>query len=90
MIALPVAHSFIVTLAPDKMRGRFMGVLGMAWSAATMIGPAVGLLLFAHSPVLLWISCGALGLLAAASVLGCREEQSETQRVTESQTGKAA
>jgi MFS family permease len=78
MIALPVAHSFIATLAPDDMRGRFMGVLGVAWSSATMIGPAVGLMLFEHSPTMLWIGCGALGLLAAASVIGCRERMTET------------
>lgn len=77
MISLPVAHSYIATLAPDHMRGRFMGVLGVAWSGATMIGPAVGLMLFEHSPTLLWISCGALGALAALSALGCRENAEE-------------
>ncbi|BCX47473.1 MFS transporter [Haloferula helveola] len=77
MIALPVAHSFIATLAPDDMRGRFMGVLGVAWSSATMIGPAAGLALFEHSPALLWIACCGLGALAAASVAGCRQRTKE-------------
>ncbi|MBB5350759.1 MFS family permease [Haloferula luteola] len=68
MIALPVSHSFIAQLAPNAMRGRFMGILGVAWSSATMIGPAAGLALFEHSPEVLWISCLGLGLAAAATV----------------------
>lgn len=90
MMALPVAHSFIATLAPDEIRGRFMGVLGVAWSAATMIGPAVGLILFEHSPVLLWIGCGALGIMAAVSVIGCREEASSEAGVEQNTVKKAA
>lgn len=73
MTALPVAHSFIANLAPDDMRGRFMGVLGVAWSSATMLGPAAGLALFGYSPALLWLGCLGLGALAAASVAGIRE-----------------
>jgi MFS family permease len=79
MISLPVAHGFIASLAPDDMRGRFMGVFGVSWSAATMIGPAAGLALFEHSPALLWIACFGLGALAAASVAGCRQGEAEEE-----------
>lgn len=72
MIALPVAHSYIASIAPEDMRGRFMGVLGVAWSAATMLGPTAGLALFGHSPDVLWIACLGLGLLAALAVMGIR------------------
>ncbi|GAA5482707.1 MDR family MFS transporter [Haloferula sargassicola] len=75
MVALPVSHSFVANLAPDDMRGRFMGVLGVAWSSATMIGPAAGLALFERSPESLWIACFGFGALAAASVAGIRERQ---------------
>lgn len=71
MMSLPVAHGFVASLAPDDMRGRFMGVFGVSWSAATMIGPAAGLALFEFSPALLWLGCFGLGALAAASVVGC-------------------
>ncbi len=77
MIALPVAQSHIASLAPDDMRGRYMGVLGVAWSAATMIGPSAGLALFAHSPALLWAGCGVLGAMAAISVAGIRRRAAE-------------
>ncbi|MEM1086020.1 MAG: MFS transporter [Verrucomicrobiota bacterium] len=73
MIALPVAHSYIASIAPEDMRGRFMGVLGVAWSAATMLGPAAGIALFEYSPDLLWVACLGLGLGAAWCVARTRK-----------------
>jgi len=72
MIALPVAHSHIASIAPADMRGRFMGVLGMSWSAATMLGPAAGVALFVHAPALVWLGCLGLGMLAAIIIAGTR------------------
>jgi MFS family permease len=60
MISLPIAHSHIAGLAPEEMRGRFMGVLGIAWNGATMLGPALGMALFS-----VWPACLLLGLAAA-------------------------
>jgi MFS family permease len=65
MIALPIAHSYIAGLAPEDMRGRFMGVLGIAWNAATMLGPSLGMALFVIWPDGVWLACLALGLAAA-------------------------
>ena len=52
-------------LAPAFMRGRYWGVLGFTWALALIIGPNLGMALFARSPALLWILCGVLGALAA-------------------------
>lgn len=65
MIALPVANSYIAGLAPDEMRGRFMGVLGVSWNAATMLGPVIGMTLFEVSPAIVWASCLVCGVGAA-------------------------
>ena len=65
MISLPIAHSYIAELAPEDMRGRFMGVLGIAWNSATMLGPALGMALFSVWPDGVWLVCLALGLAAA-------------------------
>jgi MFS family permease len=70
MISLPIAHSYIAGLAPEEMRGRFMGVLGIAWNSATMLGPALGMALFSVWPDGVWpdgvwLACLALGLAAA-------------------------
>lgn len=64
MLSLPVAHSYIAGLAPEEMRGRFMGVLGIAWNAATMLGPILGMALFAVWPDGVWLACLAMGLAA--------------------------
>ena len=78
MIALPVAQSHIASIAPDEMRGRFMGLLGVAWSLAMMIGPAVGVALFHTSPTILWIACLVFGLAAAGCIIGTKTSESTT------------
>ena len=72
MISSPVANAYVAALAPDDMRGRFMGVLGVSWGAAAMVGPVVGITLFEYSPSLLWLACFGLGALAAAAVAGIK------------------
>ncbi len=69
MIAMPIASSYVANLAPDDMRGRYMGVLGFSWNTAVGVGPLVGLWIFGHSPELLWALCGVTGLLAASLIL---------------------
>jgi hypothetical protein len=41
-----------------------MGVAGLTWSLALIIGPAAGMKMFALDPAAYWLSCGALGVLA--------------------------
>jgi MFS family permease len=68
MIALPVVSSFTSTLAPEKMRGRYMGVSGFTWSLATFLGPMIGLRLVENHSVILWSSCAVFGIIGAAVV----------------------
>jgi MFS family permease len=65
MLALPMASAYVADLAPPQMRGRYMGVNGMTWAVALIIGPAVGMKLFAINPVAYWIACATFGVLAA-------------------------
>ena len=69
MVAMPVSAAYVADLAPENMRGRYMGAFGFAWATGLVTGPALGLKLFAYNPVLLWIGCGILGAAAAASIL---------------------
>jgi MFS family permease len=66
MTSMPVASAFIADLAPPGIRGRYMGVYGLTWTVALLVGPALGMRLLALGPSVLWISCGAIGLAAAA------------------------
>lgn len=68
MLALPMASAYVADLAPPQMRGRYMGVNGMTWSLALIVGPAVGMRLFAINPAAYWIACAALGVLAAVII----------------------
>jgi len=69
MISAPTASTYLARIAPERMRGRYMGVLALAWNGAGIIGPQIGFRLFAIDPVLVWLACGLLGLLAAGVIL---------------------
>ena len=69
MISSPVASSYLAGLAPDEMRGRYQGVISIAWSSATMLGPSLGLGLYQFNPGFLWITITLFGLSAAAMIL---------------------
>lgn len=69
MISSPVSSAYVAQLAPQSMRGRYMGTLALAWSSASMIGPPAGVQLFRISPLLLWLTCGLLGVIGAVILL---------------------
>ncbi len=68
MLALPMSSAYVADLAPPQMRGRYMGINGMTWAPALILGPAVGMKLFTLHPAAYWCGCAALGLLAAAII----------------------
>jgi MFS family permease len=59
-------QALVASLAPEHMRGRYAGALGLAWGAAGLLGPLLGGFAFAASPLLLWVGCLVAGLSAAA------------------------
>ena len=79
MITMPTASAYLAELAPPEMRGRYMGVSGLTWALALILGPAAGMKLFAASPLIYWIVSGAAGAFAAFVIL-C--EVPETRRAS--------
>lgn len=67
MIALPVSGARVAELAPESMRGRYMGAYGLSWGLATVIGPS-GLSIYEQNPNLLWLISALLGVASAAAV----------------------
>ena len=65
MISMPMISSYVAHLAPESMRGRYIGALGTAWYGAGLFGPALGLQVHGYHPTLLWMACGGMGLCAA-------------------------
>ncbi len=68
MLSLPMASAYVADLAPPQMRGRYMGVNGMTWAVALVIGPVIGMKLFAFNAAAYWIACLALGMMAASVI----------------------
>lgn len=72
IVTMPTSMAYLANLAPPEMRGRYMGVSGLTWSSALIIGPALGMKLLATNPALYWIACGTLGLFAAGIISSTR------------------
>ncbi|HTY73843.1 MAG TPA: MFS transporter [Actinomycetes bacterium] len=67
-----VAPTIVADIAPPEQRGRYNGMLGLAYGAGAFLGPLLGTRAFAVSERLLWFGCTAVCLVAAgaASALG--------------------
>ena len=68
MVTMPVSTAYIAGLAPEHLRGRYMGAYAVTWSLALICAPQMGMRLFALAPSALWLCCGALGALAAGII----------------------
>jgi predicted MFS family arabinose efflux permease len=73
MIVLPGSAAYVAEIAPPERVGEYMGVYSMAFNVAFTVGPWLGtVVLEKWGPQLLWTATGAVGLLAAAMMLGVR------------------
>lgn len=59
-------QALVAALAPEHMRGRYAGALGLAWGASGLAGPLFGAGGYALSPALLWTTCLVIGCVSAA------------------------
>lgn len=69
MISSPTASASVARLAPEGLRGRYMGMLSLAWNSAAIFGPQFGFRLFDLDPHFAWFGCAILGLIAATTIL---------------------
>ena len=74
MIALPVCMAHVSVMAPESMRGRYMGVWGFSWSFAMVLATSGGLALYGAIGSSFWIVVAALSLLGAA-IMSVNAEQ---------------
>ncbi len=66
MVYAPVTGAFVTGLAPERFRGRYMGLFHSTWSLGMLLGPVMGTWLYERSPNYLWGFCMLVG---TASVL---------------------
>ena len=68
MCSSPMAVSFVAELAPERYRGRYMGLFTLMYSLGLIVGPPAGTLLYQLDPRWLWCSGAVLGLLSASLI----------------------
>ena len=66
MLYAPVAGAYVTRIAPEKYRGRYMGLWHSMFSGGMLLGPVLGSMIYARSPAWLWIACLVVGLFGAA------------------------
>jgi len=82
MIALPVGMAYVSNLAPEDMRGRYMGMWGFSWALAMVFATSFGMKLHNLMGTHCWLLVGFLSVLAA-SIMGLNprlRRPSEQQR----------
>ncbi|MFQ6016007.1 MAG: MDR family MFS transporter, partial [Anaerolineae bacterium] len=70
MLFIPTATAYVADIAPEDMRGRYMGAAGLIWGAGFGIGPIVGgAIMDRWGGVYIWPVTFVLSLLGAAAFL---------------------
>ena len=69
MIYAPVSGAYVSGLAPERFRGRYMGIWHSMFSAGMILGPAMGTWIYGRSPMALWWTCAAVGVAGGALAL---------------------
>ncbi|MBL9180121.1 MAG: MFS transporter [Verrucomicrobiaceae bacterium] len=75
MSAFSRQQAYSASLAPDDMRGRYVGFLSLAWCAGNTASSAFGMTLYDHHPLILWTLNAALGAVAAVFIAASRKRQ---------------
>jgi MFS family permease len=65
MIYAPASGAYVTGLAPERYRGRYMGIWHSMWSFGMILGPAMGTWIYQRNPDALWWTCGGMGVAAA-------------------------
>jgi MFS family permease len=82
LIFAPASVAFVAELAPEEMRGRYMGVFGMSMGISFGMAPALGGLINDNlGPVFIWHIMAVVALLSSLSFLaiGRRATQVKTE-----------
>jgi MFS family permease len=72
IISMPVAMALVTRIAPEQLRGRYLGLYTLTWSAALMVGPPISMALFERNAAAFWLGCGAVGCAAAVVMARAR------------------
>jgi MFS family permease len=77
LILMPTASTYVAQLAPPDMRGRYMSVAGLTWSAAAGIAPLLGGYLNDQiAPVATWYGGFMIGIIGILGFIILSRKQS--------------
>ncbi|HEU0130091.1 MAG TPA: MFS transporter [Mycobacteriales bacterium] len=62
MLGSPTSQAYLAAIAPQDLRGRYAGGLGLAWSLAFTVGPLLGGTALAVGHGTLWVGSGVLAV----------------------------
>ncbi|MEU8528444.1 MULTISPECIES: MFS transporter [Streptomyces] len=79
MLSMPPSSELSASLAPEHIRGRYLGVFQLSWTVGNTIAPALLTMLLSHGPVWPWVVLGALNLLAVPLVLSLGDSAPEDE-----------
>ncbi|WP_101783192.1 MDR family MFS transporter [Nonomuraea indica] len=69
IVTAGLGGAIVASLAPAHLRGRYSGMYGFAWSAASVLAPLTGGVLLQAGPEALWFTVGGVGVVSAAGML---------------------
>ncbi|WP_084779870.1 MDR family MFS transporter [Planobispora rosea] len=69
IVTAGIPGAIVAALAPAHLRGRYSGMYGLSWSAGAMLAPLLGTRLLEAGPTTLWLTVGAIELVAAGGLL---------------------
>ncbi|MER5534227.1 MFS transporter [Streptomyces mirabilis] len=70
MLSSPPTSELSVVMAPEHLRGRYLGVYQLSWSVGGAVAPALLTALLAGGAALPWVFLTAISVLAVPLVLG--------------------
>ena len=80
LILMPTASAYVAALAPPDMRGRYMSIAGLTWSAAAGIGPLMGGYLSDNiAPVATWYGGFLIGIIGILGFIFLSRKELKTK-----------
>jgi MFS family permease len=69
MVSQPLAAAHVANVAPPSLRGCYQGAFAFTSGLGLVLAPTLGTAILTLSSTLLWLGCGACGLIAALLTL---------------------
>ncbi|MCO8306149.1 MFS transporter [Streptomyces sp. RKCA744] len=82
ILSSPPTSELSVVMAPEHLRGRYLGVYQMSWSVGGALAPALLTALLAGGAALPWVFLTAISVLAVPLVLGLDRRPAATSEAT--------